>query len=74
MNSITKLISADGSLVNIFVKDHIIQTHLKLTALEIKDGCELTEETEDYFEKFKVTNNSLYTVYKHEINKVFTYF
>ena len=74
LNSITKLISADGSLVNIFVKDHIIQTHLKLTALEIKDGCELTEETDDYFEKFKVTNNSLYTVYKHEINKVFTYF
>ena len=71
---LNELISKDESLKNIFVKDQIIQAELKLSAMNINDSCQLTEETEDYFEKFKATNNCLYNAYKHEIDKAFAYF
>jgi hypothetical protein len=73
LNIIKVLISSDESLVNIFVTDYIIQTHLGLIAIEKEESCGLTEVTEDYFEKFKSTNSILYTTFKSEINKVFTY-
>jgi len=73
LNIIKVSMSSDESLVNIFVTDYIIQTHLGLIAIEKEDSCGLTEVTEDYFEKFKSTNSILYTAFKSELNKVFTY-